>query len=100
MIFGLPWFAYVAILVPLGGMYYAYKEKELKVEEKRYGNAKEFHELRKLIVNLKGRVENLEAIISDTKSTAKEPEIPLDDIEIRNDLEESDHMKQSSRVRG
>ena len=92
MIFGLPWFAIVAIagiLIPLGGMYYAFKEKELKMEEKRYTSAKESQELRKMILNLKSRIENLETIATDTNSGTGE--ISLDEIEIKNDLDDNNN---------
>ena len=92
MIFGLPWFAIVAIagiLIPLGGMHYAFKEKELKMEEKRYTSAKESQELRKMILNLKSRIENLEAIATDTSSGTGE--ISLDEIEIKNDLDDNNN---------
>jgi Flp pilus assembly protein TadB len=97
MIFGLPWFAVVAILVPLAGMFYAYKEKELKAEEKRYMNAKESQELRKMILSLKSRIENLETIITEQDEEAK-ADIPLDDIEIKD--ENAGQGNTRSKVRG
>ena len=88
MIFGLPWFAVVAIvgiLIPLGGMFYSFKEKELKMEEKRYANSKESQELRKMIFSLKARIE------------AAKPSITIDDIEIK---DEGDSNSETSKVRG
>ena len=81
MLFGLPWVAIVAIVVPLAGLLFAYKEKELKLEEKRYTSAKESHELRKMILSLKNRIENLEAIVAEQEEDLK-GEISLDEIEI------------------
>ncbi len=92
MFFGLPWFAIVAIagiLIPLGGMFYAFKEKELKMEEKRYTSAKESQELRKMIFSLKARVENLEDQLS--KKEASKPSITIEDIEIKNDPDEGNN---------
>lgn len=102
MFFGLPWYALVAIvgiLIPLGGMFYSFKEKELKMEEKRYTSAKESQELRKMILNLKSRIENLEAIITETASEEEKAEISLDEIEIKNDLDENETTNRA-KVRG
>ena len=98
MIFGLPWFAVVAIvgiLIPLGGMFYSFKEKELKMEEKRYANSKESQELRKMIFSLKARIENIESQLS--KKEAHKPSITIDDIEIK---DEGDSNSDTSKVRG
>ncbi len=102
MFFGLPWYALVAIvgiLIPLGGMFYSFKEKELKMEEKRYTSAKESQELRKMILNLKSRIENLEAIVTETASEEEKAEISLDEIEIKNDLDKNETTNRS-KVRG
>jgi hypothetical protein len=96
MLFGLPWYAIIAIVAIAGGMIVGLREKELKLEEKRLTSQKESQELRKMILNLKARIENLEAIATSTKET--KGEISLDDIEIKNDLD--DDNKNSSRVRG
>lgn len=97
MIFGLPWFAIIPIVAIIGGLFYAYKEKELALEEKRLTSTKESHELRKMIFNLKSRIENLEAIAAEKTSTSGE--ISLDEIEIKNDLEDSEST-QRTKVRG
>ncbi len=97
MIFGLPWFAIIPIIAIIGGLVYAYKEKELSLEEKRLTSAKESHELRKMIFNLKSRIENLEAIAAE--KTTNTGEISLDEIEIKNDLEDSEST-QRTKVRG
>lgn len=98
MLFGLPWFALIPIIAIVGGLVLAYKEKELKLEEKRLTSSKESNELRKMILNLKNRVENLESII--TESEEKRVEVPLDEIEIKNDLDEGERGNRSTRVRG
>lgn len=72
------------------------REKEMKLEEKRLTSTKESQELRKMIFNLKARVEHLEAAVTDLEQP--KGEISLDDIEIKNDLD--DDNKNSSRVRG
>lgn len=89
MIFGIPWFGIIPIVAIVGGLFYAYKEKELALEEKRLTSAKESHELRKMILNLKSRIENLEAIATDTSSG--KGEISLDEIEIKNDLDDNNN---------
>lgn len=98
MLFGLPWFALIPIIAIVGGLVLAYKEKELKLEEKRLTSSKESNELRKMILNLKNRVENLESII--TESEEKRVEVPLDEIEIKNDLDDNERGNRSTRVRG
>ena len=49
--FGLPWFAVIPIVAIVGGLIYAYKEKELEmeIEEKRMMGAREANELRAMI---------------------------------------------------
>lgn len=102
MFFGLPWFAVVAIvgiLIPITAMFYSFKEKELKMEEKRYTSAKESQELRKMILNLKSRIENLEAIVTETATETEKADISLDEIEIKNDLDENENSNRA-KVRG
>ncbi len=96
MLFGLPWWAIIAIVAIVGGMYTSIREKEMKLEEKRVTSSKEAQELRKMIFNLKSRVEHLETIVTELEE--QQPEITLDDIEIKNDLD--DENRNSSRVRG
>lgn len=95
MIFGLPWFAIIPIVAIIGGLVFAYKEKELQLEEKRLTSAKESHELRKMILNLKSRIENLETVLSESDEIKSE--ISLDEIEIKNDL---DGNNNKAKVRG
>ena len=99
MLFGLPWFAIIPIVAVIGGLVYAYKEKELQLEEKRLTSAKESHELRKMILNLKSRIENLETIVAENASEAEKADISLDEIEIRNDLDENENTNRA-KVRG
>lgn len=102
MLFGLPWFAVVAIVAIAGGLIFAYKEEELKMEAKRIGGAKELNELRKVVHNLKSRVENLEAIAAEEKehSSAKKGN-PLGEIEIDDevDTENTDHRGSSGKTK-
>ena len=65
--FGLPWFAVIPIVAIVGGLIYAYKEKELEmeIEEKRMMGALEANELRAMIRELQGRVQNLETIATE-----------------------------------
>ncbi|HCD53644.1 MAG TPA: hypothetical protein DEQ34_14445 [Balneolaceae bacterium] len=83
MLFGLPWYAIIPIVAIVGGIYAGLREKEMKLEEKRLAHAKESNELRKMIMNLKGRIENLEAIIVEKDSEKKN--ITIDDIEIKDE---------------
>lgn len=96
MLFGLPWWAVVAIVAIVGSFYVGIRDREMKLEEKRLTSSKESQELRKMIFNLKSRVEHLETIVTDLEQP--KGEISLDDIEIKNDLD--DNNKNSSRVRG
>ncbi len=98
MIFGLPWFAVVAIVSIVvaagGGIWSDIRSKELKLEEKRLNSSKESQELRKMIYNLKSRIEQLENTISNLKP--QKNDISLDEIEIKNDLEN----KRDTKIRG
>lgn len=68
MLFGLPWFAVIAIVAIGGGMIFSYKEKELALEEKRLFNAREANELRRHIEHLQHRIELLENTINGSKA--------------------------------
>jgi len=61
MLFGLPWFAVIAIVAIGGGMIFSYKEKELALEEKNLFNVREAYELRGNIERLERRIEHLES---------------------------------------
>lgn len=63
--FELPWFAVIPIVAIVGGLIYAYKEKELEIEEKRMMGAREANELRAMIRELQSRVQNLETIAAE-----------------------------------
>ena len=98
MLFGLPWFAIVAIVAVGGGLIYAYKEKELEMEEKRIGSSRELNEMRKLVHNLKSRVENLEAIVTEEKVRPSTEEADtLGDIEIEDEVEGQNTDNNSSK---
>lgn len=88
MLFGLPWYALIPMIAIIGGLVYAYKEKELEMEEKRMGSSRELNEMRKIVHNLKSRVENLEAIVTEERGKPSgEVSNPLSDIEIEDEVE-------------
>lgn len=102
MLFGLPWFAVVAIVAIGGGLLFAYKEKEMEMEEKRMGSARELNEMRQIIQNLKSRVENLEAIAAeDSRSTSQKEANPLGEIQIDDEVERqnNDNIERSGRAK-
>lgn len=102
MLFGLPWFAVVAIVAIGGGLLFAYKEKEMEMEEKRMGSARELNEMRQIIQNLKSRVENLEAIAAeDSRSTSQKEANPLGEIQIDDEVERqnNDNIERSGRTK-
>lgn len=85
MLFGLPWFAIVALASVIGGLVYAYKEKEMEMEDKRYGKIRELKEMRKLVHNLQKRVGHLEAEAQKPNPASPPDENPLNDIEIEDE---------------
>ena len=99
MIFGLPWFAVVAIVSIVvavgGGIWSDIRSKELKLEEKRLTSSKESHELRKMIFNLKSRIEQLEHIVNEMEQHKRD--ISLDEIEIKGDV---NNESKKSKLRG
>ena len=99
MIFGLPWFAVVAIVSIVvavgGGIWSGIRSKELKLEEKRLTSSKESHELRKMIFNLKSRIEQLERIVNEMEQHKRD--ISLDEIEIKGD---TNNESKKSKLRG
>ncbi|MFD2531087.1 hypothetical protein [Gracilimonas halophila] len=100
MFFGLPWFAIVAIVAIGGGLIYAYKEEELKMEGKRLASSREIHDLRQIVHNLKSRIENLEAIATEEKlNSSRRQANPLQDIEIDDEVEEHNSDNSAGRKR-
>ncbi|WP_020403525.1 hypothetical protein [Gracilimonas tropica] len=101
MLFGLPWFAIVAIVAVGGGLIYAYKEKELEMEEKRMGSARELKELRQIVHNLKSRVETLEAASAERRSSpSDDTKSPLGEIEIEEEFKDtSEHTGTTSNIK-
>jgi hypothetical protein len=98
MLFGLPWFAIIPIVAIVGGLVYAYKEKEMEMEEKRMGKSRELNEMRQIIHNLKSRVDELEAKVSGSGSSAPQSErSSLSDIEIEDESERQNNDNGSSR---
>lgn len=90
MLFGLPWWALIPIIAVAGGLFIEYRKQELKAEEKRMASSKEIHELRKIIHNLKSRIENLEGAVSSSPKENVKKNVPLDDIEIKDDYYSAD----------
>lgn len=72
MLFGLPWFAVIAIVAIGGGMIFSYKEKELNLEEKRLFNAREANHLRGHIEHLQHRIEQLEHRVNDEPTVGRQ----------------------------
>lgn len=102
MLFGLPWYAVIALASVIGGLLYAYKEKELEMEEKRMGSSRELNEIRKVVHNLKSRIENLEAIVTEEqRKTSGESSSSLSDIEIEDEVEgqNSDNIGSKKKTR-
>jgi len=100
MFFGLPWFAIVAIVAIAGGLIFAYKEEELKMEGKRLASSREIHDLRQIVHNLKSRIETLEAIAAqERKSSSNNQASPLRDIEIEDEVEEQNSDNSAGRKR-
>ena len=88
MIFGLPWFAIIPIVAIVGGLFLEYRKQELKYEQGSANSLRELQEIRKLVHNLKIRIENLEAIATSTE-TKESRNYPLDDLEIKDDDEQT-----------
>lgn len=65
MFFGLPWFAVVAIVAIVGGLYIKYREQELEMDSQAKAGMKHLADLSKTVQHLKERVENLEAIVAE-----------------------------------
>lgn len=96
MLFGLPWWALIPIIAVAGGLFIEYRKQELKAEEKRMASSKEIHELRRIIQGLKARIEKVEGMVNSSDRARSKKEVPLDDIEIRDDYysDEEDESKQ------
>ncbi len=99
MIFGLPWWAIIPIVAIVGGMILRYREQELKYELKARTSSQEVQELRKMIHNLKGRIENLEAIATEEATTKKDAQ--MGDIEIKDDYypSEEGNTEKKNKIR-
>ncbi|MFP8489957.1 hypothetical protein ACKGJO_12785 [Gracilimonas sp. Q87] len=89
MLFGLPWFAIVAIVAIAGGLLYAFKEKEMEMESKRMTSVRDLNELRKVVHNLKSRIDTLESDLQkQSKNSANKTSGSLGDIEIDDEVED------------
>lgn len=97
MLFGIPWFGIIAIVAIAGGLIYAYKEKELEVEEKIQVKAREVRELEKVVHNLKSRVDAMEERL-DREASDKKKESLRSEIEINNELEDQNSDTNSSQT--
>lgn len=98
MLFGLPWWALIPIIAVAGGLFIEYRKQELKAEEKRMASSKEIHELRKIIHNLKSRIEKLEGSVN-TSQTGTKKNVPLDDIEIKDEYYSGEGESSGTRNR-
>lgn len=96
MIFGLPWFAIIPIVAIIGGFLYAYKEQELKLEEKRLASSREVNELRKIIHNLTARIEQLESNAKQARTSPNRADDALNRIEITDEPEVQNDENSSS----
>ncbi len=96
--FGLPWWAIIPIIAIAGGLFIEYRKQELKAEKKMRASSKEINELRKIIHGLKARIEKLEGIVQSQKTESKK-NVPLDDIEIKDDYYSEDGNSSANRVR-
>lgn len=98
MLFGIPWYALIPMIAIVGGLVYAFKEKELEMESKRMTNVRELNELRKVVHNLKSRVDLLESDLKkQSKNTTNQTSNPLGDIEIDDEVEGQNSDNKSSR---
>lgn len=92
MLFGIPWYALIPMIAIVGGLIYAFKEKELEMESKRMTNVRELNELRKVVHNLKSRIETLESDLKKQgKNSSHQTSNPLGDIEIDDEVEDQNH---------
>jgi len=98
MLFGLPWWAIIPIVAIVGGLILRYREQELLHEQKMRTTSKEVSELRKIIHNLRSRIENLEGQ-KTSSSNAKAVDIPLDDIEIKDEHNSDNEGNTTKRQR-
>ena len=100
MLFGIPWFALIPIAAIVGGLFLAYRKQELEFEVRARDNSLEVQELRKIVQNLKSRVESLESIAADSDLKRTKKDVPLDDIEVKDDYYPSeDNTNQPNRVK-
>jgi hypothetical protein len=89
MLFGIPWYALIPMIAIVGGLVYAYKEKELEMESKRVTNVSELNELRKVVHNLKSRIDILESDLKkQSKQSSYKASNSLGDIEIDDEVKD------------
>jgi len=102
MLLGIPWFAWIAIVAIVGGMYTGYKTEKLKVNSKLAEKNDELDAIRKIVSTLKTRVENLEAIAAQAPdefgNTTGEIEI-VDGYNVSKDENQKDVSKLANDLR-
>ena len=97
MLLGIPWFAWIAIVAIVGGMYTGYKTEKLKVQSKLSEKNDELEAVRKIVSSLKSRVENLEAIAAQAPDDFGKT---IGDIEMPHGYENpaDDYQKEVSKI--
>ncbi|MFN1835109.1 hypothetical protein AB2B38_007605 [Balneola sp. MJW-20] len=102
MFFGLPWFAVVGIVSTIVVFFFAYKSKELEVEEKIKVKAREVHDLEKLVHNLKSRVDQIENQLNNhiakNSGTERSAQIEIND-ELESQNPDNDPQSGKSKVK-
>lgn len=101
MLFGLPWYALIPLVAIIGGLITEHQKNKMKMMKLRTESNQEAEELRKIIYNLKGRVENLEAIASQSPEEIKNP-VSYGEIEIKDeyDIQAEENRKTVSKMAG
>ena len=103
MLFGIPWYGIVGIIsvvVPVvGGMIYAYKIEQMKMQNQVTEKSTELEELRKMFSHLKARLENLEAIAaSSPEDLANNEDIGSIEIVDGYDNASNENQKEVSKI--
>ena len=97
MLFGLPWYAIIALVAIIGGIISGYQKQKMELQQKNSQNNQEIDELRKVVHTMKSRIENLEAIAATNPQEFKSDS--LGDIEIpREEAIKEDHRKTVSNL--
>lgn len=101
MLLGLPWFAWIPIVAIIGGLITEHQKNKMKMMQMQRDSNQETDDLRKVIHNLKSRVENLEAIAAQSPEEMKNP-VSVGEIEIKDeyDMSKDENRKTVSRMAG